>query len=242
MSQKPSQNFDYDLIADGYYDMVFHRCRGVQSKWHHMKFARVRDEMGACSRHLDVGCGPGTFIGSLSSSLLSVGYDISETQIKYASDRYGGDNRSFVHSCGDGLPFDDEMFDIVTAIELIEHLPERGATSLPREMHRVLKPAGRIIVTTPNYGSLWPLLERLLSHIGSYDYAEQHNNRFDNVRLRHEMEASGMHDVKVEAFMGLAPFTAAFGWAVPEAIRKMEPASWVSRFGFLLVATGTKSG
>ena len=31
-------DFDYDTIPVGYYDNVYRRRRGIQSKWHHMKF------------------------------------------------------------------------------------------------------------------------------------------------------------------------------------------------------------
>ena len=37
--------FDYDALPAGYYDQVFHRRRGVQSKWHHLKFAQLRREI-----------------------------------------------------------------------------------------------------------------------------------------------------------------------------------------------------
>ena len=46
------------------------------------------------------------------------------------------------------LPFSDASFDLVTCTEVIEHLEHYRETL--REMYRVLKPAGRLVVTTPN--------------------------------------------------------------------------------------------
>lgn len=46
----------YDAIPTGYYDAVFHRRRGVQSKWHHLKFERLRRAVAGCTDHLDIGC------------------------------------------------------------------------------------------------------------------------------------------------------------------------------------------
>ena len=46
------------------------------------------------------------------------------------------------------LPFADASFDLVTCTEVIEHLEHYRETL--REMYRVLKPAGRLVVTTPN--------------------------------------------------------------------------------------------
>ena len=48
----------------------------------------------------------------------------------------------------ESLPFADASFDLVTCTEVIEHLEHYRQTL--REMHRVLKPAGRLVVTTPN--------------------------------------------------------------------------------------------
>ena len=60
--------FDYDQIQSGHYDEVFHRHQGIQSCWHHLKFQQVKDALGACARHLDIGCGPGTLIGLLDAT------------------------------------------------------------------------------------------------------------------------------------------------------------------------------
>ena len=45
-----SEDFDYNSIEAGYYDRVFHKRAGIQSKWHHLKFAPIRDRIGAIVR------------------------------------------------------------------------------------------------------------------------------------------------------------------------------------------------
>ena len=45
-------NFEYSSIYSGYYDRVFHRGKGVQSKWHHLKFKLIRERLGEGRRHL----------------------------------------------------------------------------------------------------------------------------------------------------------------------------------------------
>ena len=64
--------FDYEEIPPGYYDEAFRRGRGAQSKWHHLKFRRVAEEIAGRRRLLDVGCGPGTFIGHMATAQESV--------------------------------------------------------------------------------------------------------------------------------------------------------------------------
>jgi 2-polyprenyl-3-methyl-5-hydroxy-6-metoxy-1,4-benzoquinol methylase len=46
------------------------------------------------------------------------------------------------------VPFADEFFDYITCVESIEHLEHPH--HLVRELYRVLKPAGKLIITTPN--------------------------------------------------------------------------------------------
>jgi ubiquinone/menaquinone biosynthesis C-methylase UbiE len=47
------------------------------------------------------------------------------------------------------LPYGDGTFDAVTAISMLEHVPDQGDSMAVREMARVLKPGGRLILTTP---------------------------------------------------------------------------------------------
>lgn len=90
-------------------------------------------------RVLDVGCG-------------SMPY---ESIIKKNAQEYVGLDRhkavenkdNFVLGTAESLPFSDESFDTVTAFQLLEHLPQPSA--FIKEAYRVLKPGGKIIVSTP---------------------------------------------------------------------------------------------
>ncbi|HXG54993.1 MAG TPA: methyltransferase domain-containing protein [Vicinamibacterales bacterium] len=57
---------------------------------------------------------------------------------------------------GPRLPLDDDLFDVVTAVETIEHLENPRA--LFRELTRITRPGGLVLVTTPNQLSLLSLL------------------------------------------------------------------------------------
>lgn len=233
--------FDYDRLPPGYYDHVYRAGAGVQSKWHHMKFQRFAEALEGFHRHLDIGCGPGTFIGSLAQGAhSSLGIDIAGPQIAYAEAHYGGPGRSFRTLPAGPLPFEPASFDAVTLIELIEHLPRPTNLELLRDALRVLRPGGRIFVSTPNYHSAWPMIERLVSRVGGVDYGDQHITRYHRASLRELMKDAGAADVTVEGYMLTAPFAAALSWRFADALARLEPRVLTDRLGLLLFATGTK--
>ncbi len=94
LKQEPL-NFDYSSIRLGHYDRVYKRNKGIQSKWTHLKFSHIRNELKGCRQHVDVGCGPGTFIGTLPNDISSVGLDVELLQINYAQSQYGTENHQF---------------------------------------------------------------------------------------------------------------------------------------------------
>src|SRR3954447_18693300 len=114
--------FDYESVPSGYYDEVFRRRRGIQSKWHHLKFERVARELEGCRRVLDVGCGPGTLAGNFGAGHDWIGTDLSVRQVGYARRSYGDRGPRFYHASPAGLRADERPFDAVTMVELIEHL------------------------------------------------------------------------------------------------------------------------
>lgn len=95
------------------------------------------------SKILDVGCGNGAFIQYLQNQGFTnvTGCDI----IPPVGFRYG--------NASDTLPYEDKEFDIVTFVNVIEHV-ENPLQSL-RECKRVLKDDGTIILVTPNVTNVW---------------------------------------------------------------------------------------
>ncbi len=233
--------YDYDSIPVGYYDALFQRGWGTRSKWHHLKFARFYREMTGARRHLDIGCGPGTFIGSLDAARHSIGIDIAEPQIAYAKERYGGLGCDFQRVDSGPLPFGDSSFDTVTIIELIEHLPPDESIALIRESLRVLEPDGTLLISTPNYGSCWPVVEVMIARFGGLSYAEQHITHFDRASLGRFLEGAGGTEVVVRAHMGLAPFVAAIGWRLADFVSSLEADWLVNLYGLLLFAKVRKA-
>ena len=229
--------YDYDSIDVGYYDAVFHRNQGMQSKWHQLKFDRIRQELALPVKHLDIACGPGTFIGSLAENISSVGVDIAAPQIDFAKNAYGTNNAQFRHISAGEMPFEAGSFDAVTSIELIEHLEQDAVAALLTEARRVMTHQGRIIVSTPDYGGVWPLVEWLLNRVGDVSYEDQHINKFNKRRLRATLETAGFKNINVRSYLFAAPFAAALGWRFADFFEKLEPRFIVDHMGLLLIAT-----
>lgn len=100
---------------------------------------------------LDVGCGAGQFLVELAERGLDVaGVDLAEGMVEAASARLstlGLDGDVRVANV-ERLPFPDGRFDLVTALGLVEYLPD--PTVALREFARVLAPGGHLVVTAPN--------------------------------------------------------------------------------------------
>jgi 2-polyprenyl-3-methyl-5-hydroxy-6-metoxy-1,4-benzoquinol methylase len=112
---------------------------------------------------LDAGCGAGQGTNYLAQQegKYVVGVDIASEALTYAHDTYTALNLTFGQMDVSRLGFQDSAFDMVTSIEVIEHLPE--PEKYVTEICRVLKIDGTLVLSTPNKlissptpGSMWP--------------------------------------------------------------------------------------
>jgi len=219
---KQQKSFDYDLIPIGYYDKIFKKRRGMQSKWHHIHYNLIKKIMGSYNKHLDIACAGGTFIGMLDQNKKSVGIDISSKQINYAKKKYQTKNHKFLLMKKNIIKFQKNLFDVVTSLQLIEHLTIEENIKLFKEIHKVLKKRGKLIITTPNYASPWILVEKLVNCFGKVRYDEQHITFFKKKKLIKMLEQIGFKDIKITTNMSFAPFSVLLGWKFSDFLQKIE--------------------
>jgi 2-polyprenyl-3-methyl-5-hydroxy-6-metoxy-1,4-benzoquinol methylase len=236
-------SFDYESIPAGYYDMVHGRGYGIQSFWHYSKFHSVEKIVRAkkVSSLLDFACGPGTFIGCYLPQVKCVGIDVAEVQIGYATEHYENTFHDFqvVGVTHDLLKL--KQFDAVTLIEFIEHIPEEEGIELLSKLRDNLKSGAPLILTTPNYGSVWPIIEFLIDRFGKGPkYDQQHITKLRRGRLKSMLEKSGFRVESIVGIHGVAPFSAALSWKLAIVLRRLE-GPLVRRTGLLLMAVAYPS-
>lgn len=124
---------------------------------------------------LDLGSGLGYGTKTLKrKASLIVGVELSSEALAYAKEYHKGPN--FILADIRNLPFKDEVFDFVTAFEVLEHV-KMGKRVLT-ETRRVLKKRGNLILSTPNKlspekGLMHLILRKPYSKLlGSYHFRE----------------------------------------------------------------------
>ena len=95
------------------------------------------------ARILDCGSGTGVNVPWLRRYGKTVGIDLTWTGLAYAR---GRGERGLAQASAARLPFDDGTFDIVTSFDVIYALPDADEAAALREMHRVLRPGGHLVV------------------------------------------------------------------------------------------------
>lgn len=147
---------------------------------------------------LDYGCGGGELLERLARlGHRTVGLDFDEKALAACRSR-----GLKVHPASDLSALGAETFDVVTCMNVIEHVPDPGA--LLRDLARTLKPGGLLLIETPNatsclasrLGAAWRGLE-----------TPRHLNVFSTAGLRGLLAAQGLQ-VSKERFVPCADFMA----------------------------------
>jgi SAM-dependent methyltransferase len=125
----------------------------------------LRGQDVAGLRVIDVGCGDRPYDALFAGAREVVGFDVPANA------------HADVHGSIDAIPVDDGSFDVVLCLQVLEHVPDPAAAV--RELRRVVRPGGRVLLTThgvypyhPNPEDLWRWthegLERLFRTNGAW--------------------------------------------------------------------------
>jgi 2-polyprenyl-3-methyl-5-hydroxy-6-metoxy-1,4-benzoquinol methylase len=144
------------------------------------------------ARLLDLGGGTGDVTAMLrdrgSSAVLAEG---SEPLARHAHDEH---DLPTVVATVESTPLRSNSFDVVTLLDVIEHLAEPSRAL--EEARRLLKAGGRVVVNVPAHAWLWSAADEFLGH----------HRRYTRGLLREQLESAGFEVLRV---------THVFSWAVP---------------------------
>jgi SAM-dependent methyltransferase len=117
-----------------------------------MSFLKRYLKIGKDDKIIDIACGIGVFTNNLSSKARTViGLDISFNNIIIAN-HFKYDNMLFYRGNAEYLGHPDESFDSVISICALEHF--RDSEKSLREMFRILKPGGQLLITVDSLASI----------------------------------------------------------------------------------------
>ncbi|MBN2115874.1 MAG: class I SAM-dependent methyltransferase [Anaerolineales bacterium] len=245
-------SFDYHSVAGDYQYRALHSGHPMQRFWHGGKLTMIdqliRPHLRIGSRLLEVGCGAGNLLlqatvpGSYPLAL-----DLSMQALTFVRSRlreaaFGAEAPSgfaCTQAIGEALPFSEASFDCVLLSEVVEHL-EAPQISIG-EARRVLRQGGRLLVTTPNYRSFWPLMEWAVDRMNMAPKmaGEQHVSRFHPASLRRMLVAAGLTMEYSGSIYNLSPFLSLV--SLEQAKRQLQrELNRRSALGMILVAVAVK--
>lgn len=125
---------------------------------------------------LDFGCGSMQYKSIFQNVSKYIGLDIE------GAEKNGFVADGVVYYDGKIIPFEDEQFDSVIAVEVLEHVEDLELSL--KEINRILKPDGKFIFTVP---MTFPL------HLEPWDY-----RRFTKYGIENELKKSGFSNIYIQ--------------------------------------------
>ncbi len=167
---------------------------------------------------LDVGCGDGRLMSLLAGRIgRIVGLDHQLLPLRFARLLISQANVSLLQHdvLLAPLPFAANSFDLVTAFDVIEHIPLEAVPALLSECQRVLKPGGKLVLTTPNRDNL---RNRIWGHrLPGKHYFELNSREASEMLGRAGFEVMALRGIylpipipKIEHYASIFPFRALF--------------------------------
>lgn len=172
------------------------------------------------SRILEAGCGTGQTLSCFSRRHDTVGLDMSRRALGLSRARC----RSVLLGDIRAMPFRDNSFDLVYNSGVIEHFREPENIGAIREMARVVKKTGTVIVIVPNTLCPWYRAGKLVAGLAKrFEFGYEEN--YTPGRLRRALEEAGLD---VSRVFGLQVFP-----PLATRNREMAPVDWRRKIGRL---------
>ncbi|HZQ36518.1 MAG TPA: methyltransferase domain-containing protein [Dehalococcoidia bacterium] len=133
---------------------------------------------------LDVGCGTGGMLPHLNRIAPAIGLDPAPEAAAACRQR----GVAFVNASGTEMPFATATFGTVTALDVVEHVPDD--VGMLRELYRVLRPGGLLLLTVPAYQFLW----------SQHDEFNHHQRRYRRRTLQRAVRQAGFRIARISYY------------------------------------------
>ncbi|WAC05028.1 MAG: class I SAM-dependent methyltransferase [Methanoregula sp.] len=176
---------------------------------------KVEKDLPMGSKVLEAGCGTGQTLFPLSERHETYGLDISKAALKLAQNncRYPVLGSIF------NMPFGDNTFDLVYNSGVIEHFKDPENVAAIKEMARITKPYGKVIIIVPNTLCLWYKAGKFVAVLVKnfeFGYEEDYSPR----RIKNAMRQAGLTTEKIFGLQALPPLATNDREVLPLTLRK----------------------
>ncbi|KKL11406.1 hypothetical protein LCGC14_2546130, partial [marine sediment metagenome] len=194
--KRTAKDEDYEWVS-------FFKGLPWQKRWKRIIANIVKDfaeiPNGSAGKLLDIGCGSSPQ-GLLINHDDYVGFDINNSKIRYMNGKHLLNHNSFITGGFDEIQdmVLAESQDTVICIEVIEHLKHMEVVRQGlKVMHNKLKPNGKLILATPNFGGFrgkW--MDKLYGIFQKGAYKDEHQLKFNLPTLKELCEEMGFQYIE----------------------------------------------
>lgn len=211
---------DSQAQRDGEYQTKGDYHRELDSEWRYYPIyiaktdylTKYLEGIPESAKILDAGCGEGVLV----EKYREMGYNITGLDLNYSSEHV---------TKGDllNMPFEDEAFDIVLCLDVIEHLNFQDQVPALREMHRILKEDGTVLLAIPNLAHFASRLSFLFtgSLIRTSTVARHRGDRPINEYLK-MISDEGLHITMRKGIFPTLPITSALTYLFPGKVMPLH--------------------
>jgi hypothetical protein len=185
-SKKNTDLFSFYNTIDGDIDeRAYNSDLLVQRYFQRRKTEAVRTTLAVNASDIivDIGCGSGVQLQEIGRKeyALAVGIDVSLNAVLHGRKK-SIKNTDFIIADAQYLPVKSSCVDKIVCAEIIEHIKEPD--HLIKEISRILKDGGEVVITTPNDRSVWGVYELFWDLFGrGRNYGETHLRFFSESGL-----------------------------------------------------------
>jgi len=135
---------------------------------------------------LDIGCGSGLMLNALEKLGQTHGMDMSDEAIAFSKEIFSGTVKK--GSLPNDLPYPEKSFDLITALDVIEHVDDDVAAL--KSLHARLTDHGKMVITVPACMSLW----------SAFDTQNEHKRRYSRTELKSKILEAGYSIEKISYY------------------------------------------